>query len=405
VVGPERSADVSSDGSGIPRPTGGRHALDERGGIARLRRLLGLPILAAVLGVAVGIATSLAGGPQWEAQSTMVYTPPSQDPVVFPGANPAAAERELADAAATAASEAVLAPAAGRLGSGEDWTDLQSAVTVTPSPGSGVITLSVTATEAEEAAARLDAVVTSFAEVARQQAVDAANAAAAAAGTTVGPDGGAAEDVRARAEVLARTADPVRVLSTTAPDRTGPAVARDAATGGVLGLILAAGFLAVRSARPSRVSSARDVGEMFGLPVGVIRAGQVVPGSERLVDDLQRLGGPGTGHRLVVVPAGAASVAAAQEVAAVLRDTIPAHRPAEEHVPVADGGTAVDVGPAENRVRVTSDPTTTVVAPALHGATAVVLAVERGAPLREVRTVHRLSRHWERPPDAVVVTG
>ncbi|WP_217644926.1 hypothetical protein [Geodermatophilus amargosae] len=396
---------MNSGGSGTPRPTGGRHALDERGGIARLWRLLGLPLLATVLGAAAGVAVSLVGGPQWEAQSTMVYTPPSQDPVVFPGANPAAAEREVADAAALAASEAVLAPAAGRLGDGQAWTDLQGAVTVTPSPGSGVITVSVTATETEEVAARLAAVVTSFADVARQQAVDAANAAAAAAGATAGSDGGAAEDVRARAEVLARTADPVRVLSTTTPVQTAPAVPRDAATGGVLGLILAAGLLAVRSARPSRVSSARDAGEMFGLPVGVIRAGQVVPGSERLVEDLQRLGGPGTGHRLVVVPAGAASVAAAQEVAAVLRDTIPAHRPADEHVPVTDGGTAVDVGPAENRVRVTADPTTTVVAPALQQATAVVLAVEQGAPLREVRTVHRLSRHWERPPDAVVVTG
>jgi hypothetical protein len=144
---------------------------------------------------------------------------------------------------------------------------------------------------------------------------------------------------------------------------------------------------------------------MFGLPAGVIRAGQVVPGSERLVEDLQRLGGPGIGHRVVVVPAGAASVAAAQEVAAVLRDTIPAHRPADERVPVTDGGTVVDVGPAENRVRVTADPTTTVVAPAMREATAIVLAVERGAPLREVRTVQRLSRQWERPPDAVLVMG
>jgi capsular polysaccharide biosynthesis protein len=407
VVVPERSVDVSSGGLGTPRPTGGRHALDERGGIARLWRLLSLPLLATVLGAAAGVAVSLVGGPQWEAQSTVVYTPPSQDPVVFPGANPAAAEREVADAAALAASEAVLAPAASRLGDGQAWTDLQEAVTVTPSPGSGVITVSVTATEAEEVAARLAAVVSSFADVARQQAVDAANmaAAAAAAGGTAGSDGGAAEDVRARAEVLARTADPVRVLSTTTPVQTAPSVPRDAATGGVLGLILAAGLLAVRAARPSRVSSARDAGEMFGLPVGVIRAGQVVPGSERLVEDLQRLGGPGTGHRLVVVPAGVASVAAAQEVAAVLRDTIPAHRPADEHVPLTDGGTAVDVGPAENRVRVTADPTTTVIAPALLGATAVVLAVEKGAPLREVRTVHRLSRHWERPPDAVVVTG
>jgi hypothetical protein len=41
----------------------------------------------------------------------------------------------------------------------------------------------------------------------------------------------------------------------------------------------------------------------------------------------------------------------------------------------------------------------------LHGATAVVLAVERGAPLRQIRGVQRLSRQWERPPDAVVVTG
>ena len=398
---------MTSGGLGSSRNSGGRHALDERGGVARLWRLLGLPLFAAVLGAAAGVAVSLSGGPQWEAQSTVVYTPPSQDPVVFPGANPASADRELADAAALAASEAVLAPAVSRLGTGEGWTDLQEVVTVTPSPGSGVITVSVTGSEAEDTAARLGAVVSSFAEVTRQQAVDAANAAvaAAAADPTAGSDGGAAEDLRARAEVLARTADPVRVLSTTPPSQTGPAVPRDAATGGVLGLLLAAAFLAVRSARPSRVSSARDAGEMFGLPAGVIRAGQVVPGSERLVEDLQRLGGPGIGHRVVVVPAGAASVAAAQEVAAVLRDTIPAHRPADERVPVTDGGTVVDVGPAENRVRVTADPTTTVVAPALREATAIVLAVERGAPLREVRTVQRLSRQWERPPDAVLVMG
>ena len=87
----------------------------------------------------------------------------------------------------------------------------------------------------------------------------------------------------------------------------------------------------------------------------------------------------------------------------MLRDTIPAHRTADEHVAVADGGTAVGVGPAENRVRVTPDPTTTVIAPALREATAIVLAVEHGAPLREIRTAQRLSRQWQRPAHAVIV--
>jgi glutamine synthetase len=101
-------------------------------------------------------------------------------------------------------------------------------------------------------------------------------------------------------------------------------------------------------------------------------------------------------------------VAAAQEVAAVLRDTIPAHRNADEHVladgAAADGAAADGADPVTSWVRVTGDPSTTIVAPLLEEATAVVLAVQRGAPVREVRTVQRLGRQWQRPADAVIVT-
>jgi hypothetical protein len=250
-------------------------------------------------------------------------------------------------------------------------------------------------------------VTSAFADVARQQVVDAATRAAAAAGAGDLPASGTdtREDIAARAEVLVRTAQPVRVLSTVPPVQTGPAPLRNAATGGVLGVILAATLLAVRSARPVRVSTGRDAGELFGLPAGVITAGQVVPGSERLIEELQQLGGRGAAHQVLVVPAGPSSTGAAQEVAAVLRDTIPARLAAEEPARV-DGGATGEVAPhTASWVRVTGDPSATVVAPLLRQATAVVLAVERGAPLREVRAVQRVSRHWERRADAVIVTG
>ena len=393
---------------GSPRTSGGRHSLGPRSGLGRLWRLLWLPVVATVLGAAAGVAVSLAGGPSWEAETTVAFTPPSQDPLVFPGANPASADRELADAAALATSEAVLAPAASRLGTEQDWTVLRDATTVTPSPGSGVITIACTAADREGAATRVDAVVTAFADVTRQAVVDEATrtAEAAAAGNAPATEEDLA-DIRARAEVLARTADPVRVLSTTPPDQTAPAPVRDAATGGVLGLLLAATLLAVRSARPSQVSTGHDARELLGLPSGVIRAGQVAPGSEQLIEDLQRLEGRRPGHRVVVVPAGAASVAAAQEVAAVLRDTIPAHRTADEHVlpdgAAADGTAADRADPFTSWVRVTGDPSASIVGPLLEEATAVVLAVRRGAPVREVRTAQRLGRQWQRSPDAVIV--
>jgi hypothetical protein len=357
-----------------------------------------------VLGAMAGVAVSLVGGPSWDAESTVAFTPPSQDPLVFPGANPASADRELADAAALATSETILAPAASRLGTGEDWTVLRDATTVTPTPGSGVITIACTAADREDAAARVDAVVTAFADATRQAVVDEATrtAEAAAAGDIPATGQGDLADIRARAEVLARTAGPVRVLSTTPPDQTAPAPVRDAATGGVLGLLLAATLLAVRSARPSQVSTGHDARELLGLPAGVIRAGQVAPGSERLIEDLQRLEGRRPGHRVVVVPAGAASVAAAQEVAAVLRDTIPAHRTADERV-AADGAGVDALDPVTSWVRVTGEPSTTIVGPMLEEATAVVLAVRRGAPVREVRTAQRLGRQWQRSADAVIV--
>jgi hypothetical protein len=121
-----------------------------------------------------------------------------------------------------------------------------------------------------------------------------------------------------------------------------------------------------------------------------------------LIEDLQRLEGRRPGHRVLVVPAGAASTAAAQEVAAVLRDTIPAHRAADEHVP-ADGAAADRADPATSWVRVTGDPSATIIDPLLEEATAIVLAVQRGAPVREVRTAQRLGRQWRRPADAVIV--
>jgi capsular polysaccharide biosynthesis protein len=395
---------TASTGPGSPRASGGRHSLGPRSTLGRLWELLWLPVVGTVLGATAGVAVSLAGGPSWEAESTVAFTPPSQNPLVFPGANPASADRELADAAALATSETVLAPAASRLGTGEDWTVLQDATTVTPAWGSGVITIACTAADREDAAARVDAIVTAFADTTRQAVVDEATrtADAAAAGDTSVTGQGNLADIRARAEVLARTADPVRVLSTTPPDQTAPAPVRDAATGGVLGLLLAATFLAVRRARPSEVATGHDAGELLGLPAGVIRAGQVAPGSERLIEDLQRLEGRRPGHRVVVVPAGAASVAAAQEVAAVLRDTIPAHRTADEHVP-ADGAAADRADPATSWVRVTGDPSATLVDPLLEEGTAVVLAVKKGAPVREVRTAQRLGRQWRRPADAVIV--
>jgi capsular polysaccharide biosynthesis protein len=404
MVGPAGAGVVTaSTGPVSPRAAGGRHSLGPRSALGRLWELLRLPVAGTVLGVAAGVAVSLAGGPSWQAESTVTFAPPSQDLLVFPGANPASADRELADAAALATSQTVLAPAASRLGT-EDWTVLRDATTVTPTPGSSVITVAVTAADQADASARVNAVVTAFADAARQAVVDEATrtAEAAARGDTPAEGQGDLADIRARAEVLARTADPVRVLSTTPATQTAPAPVRDAATGGVLGLLLAATLLAVRRVRPSQVSTGHDAGEVLGLPAGVIRAGQVVPGSERLIEDLQRLEGRRPGHRVVVLPAGAASVAAAQEVAAVLRDTIPAHRAADEHVP-ADGAAADRTDPATSWVRATGNPSATIVAPLLEEATAVVLAVQGGAPVREVRAAQRLSRQWQRPPDAVIV--
>lgn len=375
-------------------------------GLARLWRLLRLPLAAAPLGAALGIAVSAAAGPQWQVQSTVAFSSSSQDPVLFSSSNASVADRELADATALATSEAVLAPAADRLGTGEDWTTLQDVITVTPSTGSDIITISGTAPSRSRAAARVEAVVASFAQVSRQRVVEAARRTAAAATSGDAPASGAQalSDIAARAGVLASTAEPVRVLSTTAPTQTGPALARDGATGAVLGLLLAAAVLVLLAARPSRVSTSQDAAEIFGLPSGALRDGQVLPGSRSLISDLQRLNGDRREQRLVVVPAGSASSKAAVEVAAALQSTPPGRRPAD--VPFAapgppDGSDAAVAG----WVVVTGDPLTTVVSPLLREASAVVLAVGGGAPMREVRTVHRLSGQWERPPDAVIVAG
>jgi capsular polysaccharide biosynthesis protein len=386
------------------RATGGRHARNHQQGLARLWSLLWLPVVAAGLGGVLGVALSFAGAPSWQAEATVTFSPPSQDPLLFPAANPASAARELADATALAVSEEVLAPAAAALDGVEDWTDLRDTVTVTPVPGSSVISVAATAPDEEAAAATVEAVVAAFAQAARDGVVEAARRAAAAVtadGVTAG--GEVVEDVLARAEILALTADPIRVLTTSPPEQTAPAPVRNGATGVVLGIILAAAYLAVRIARPSRVTSGSDVGELLQLPSGAIRAGQVVPGSERLIEDLQHLSAGSPARLLLVVPAGPASVGAAQEVAAVLRDTIPAHRVADEHVPQDAGGPAGPEGSGGTWVQATGDPTGTIVAPLAREATAVILAVQSGAPVREVRTAERLTRQWERAPDAVIL--
>ncbi|NAZ88172.1 YveK family protein, partial [Kineococcus indalonis] len=257
--------------------------------LSRAWRLARLPLAAAVLGALAGVAAGSALGPSWQVESTVAFTPTSQDPLLFANANSAVAERELAEATSFLLSQDVLTTAARALGSGERWTDLQDALTATPQPGSNVITLTGSADDAGRATARVEAVTAAFADRSRQQVVEEADRTAAAARASAqglpASQRAALDDIAARAAVAARTADPVQVLGTRPPVRTRPVPWRDGATGAVLGLIAASAVLVLLAARPSRVLSGRDAGELLGLPWGTVRGGEVARGSEGQVLD------------------------------------------------------------------------------------------------------------------------
>lgn len=369
-----------------------------------LRGPVGLLALAGaltLLGAVTGLLLSSALGPRWEAGATVSFTSVSADPLLFGNPNASLTERDTADAAALAVSQAVLEPASQILGTDEPWEELQGNVTVTPQPGSSILTLTATAAEPEVAEARLAAVTDSLSQVLRQRVVAAATATAAAASaratTASAEQRGALSEIAARAEVVAETADPVQVLTTEAPDQVRPAPVRDAATGAVFGLLLAATALVLVRVRPSKVTGGRDAAELLGLPAVVLRSGEIADGTARLVDDLCRLAGQAPNPCLVVIPAGLRGQEAAREVAGVLTDGA---RQVQDDGPVLRGR-----GSNAPRVVVTGDPLTSVVEPSTRHAGAVVLAVEAGTSSRELRAVHRLTAEWDHRPDAVIVTG
>ncbi|GAB7193727.1 hypothetical protein NUM3379_44370 [Kineococcus sp. NUM-3379] len=389
------------------RPTGvSAHSRWRESG--RAARLGGLAAAVTLVGALLGLLVSALGETRWEVEATLRLVAPAQDPLLFGGGvNASALEREVADSAALAVSEAVLAPAAARLGDA-DWTTLQDAVEVEPNPGTDILTVLCSADSSDVARERMRAITESFAEVSRQQTVDAASriasAAAARADNASAGDTQALRDVAARSQVLADTAQPVQVLTTTDPRMEGPSWFRDAATGAVLALILTAAVLAFRTARPASVSSERDASEILGLPAGSVRDGAVLPASRQLIADLRRLSSDSTGRPIVVIPVGVMSRSAADEVAGVLR--------AHSHDLVQGVPTRTVNGRDVNShvgdgvlVRVTGDPASTVVAPECRTAGAIVLAVERSTSVRDLRATGRLFPAWDRRPDAVIVVG
>jgi capsular polysaccharide biosynthesis protein len=353
-----------------------------------------------VLGAAAGLLLSRALGPEWSAGATVSFSSVSADPLLFGNPNASLTERDTADAAALAVSQSVLEPASALLGTGTPWDELQRSVTVTPQPGSSILTLEATAADGPDAAARLLAVTNSLEEVLRQRVVEAASstATAAAAAAAAAPEGqqGALSEIAARARVVAATADPVQVLTTEAPQQVRPAPVRDAATGAVLGLLLAAAALVLVRVRPAKVTNGRDAGELLGLPAGQLRTGEAGDETVALVDDLRRLAHQSLQPCLVVIPAGAGGAAAAQEVAALLTGS------ADQVVGKQRAG-AGERTAATPRVVITGDPLTSVVEPSVRHAGAVVLAVETGTSSRTLRAVHHLTAAWEHRPDAVIV--
>lgn len=357
-----------------------------------LRRPILLAATVALLGGLVALVVSAALGERWRAEATVVHTA-TADPLLFNGTNDATTQRSLLNAAGFAVSETVLEPAAQTLPGFDDWADLRGAVTVTPEPGSSLLTISAWAHGRQEAQDIVAAVTESFVEASRRRAVDIATATAAAAraGARSAESGerGVLLDLAARADVVAQTVQPVTVLSQAPPVRTRPVLLRDVATGAVFGLLLTAALLLLPYKRGRSVVWAQDAAELLGLPVAEVASGEIIGGSSML-DQIWHLIGQHPSGRLVVVPAGASSVSAAAAVAALLRTSMP----------VRPGPSGLGY-----QVEVAGDPLTSVVAPLVRTSGAVIFAIEQGAPAREVRTSHLLSKSWDRPADAAIIVG
>lgn len=353
-----------------------------------------LALLLTALGAAAGAAVSLVGGPSWEASRTLAYTTYSADPLLAGGPpSETYLQRSLQNAATLAQSQEVLEPAADGLGL-SGWTELRDAVSVTPESGTDVLQLTATASAAGPAQERLDAVTESLTQVAQQRVVDTASAVATAARRSLEqtPEGSGLQELAARADVIARTARPVQVLSTPPPAQTGPDLLRDVATGAVLGLLLAAGVLVLLRVVSGRVRTGRDAGEVLALPSAEVRSGGLDDQGERLVHDLLRAAAAHPRRRLLVVPAGSSSLAAADELAELVEQ----HRTCPEVGPDGAGDVVVLVA---------DDPSTSVLSADAQDSSVVALAVAPGVPARDVRTVQRMSERWERPLAAAFVGG
>jgi capsular exopolysaccharide synthesis family protein len=237
-----------------------------------LRRRIKLILFVTLLAGAIAVALSVVRTPKYEASTDLQFTDPGlQAPsLIGGGGNVDFFPQNVSGAGAARATRAdVLGDASRALGGNPTADDLRSDTTVTVNANNNLVTLTVSADNADNAAREANVLAASVKRLTRKDAKDFYEQKAAS--FPRGPD---AAPLRARLRALAVVAEPVTIVKPAeVPDSpASPKPVRDTLIALFLGLMLGIGIAFLRETLDRRATGGHEVQKRLALPlVGYVR--------------------------------------------------------------------------------------------------------------------------------------
>ena len=211
-----------------------------------LRRRWATVLAATLVMIAVAVAVNLATTPQFSSTTRLFFAVDTSESVTDLAQGSTFAEKQMTSYAEVVTSPLVLDPVIDKLDVPLDSTQLAEMVTVTIPPETVILDISVTTTDAREAARFANAIGREVAGVAASLAPEGADGSTTVRATTIAP-----------------------AVASESP--SSPRVLRNLALGLALGLLLGLGIAFLRHALDTKVRAEQDLRAMTDSPVlGVI---------------------------------------------------------------------------------------------------------------------------------------
>jgi polysaccharide biosynthesis transport protein len=251
------------------------------GPLDALIKRLPLIVLCAVVAAGAALAVSLRQDKEYTATSTLLFRDQLLDERVFGSDTPDGTDpaREAATNVRLVSLEAVAARTARRLDAGLTPAQVQSKVVVTADGSSDVVTIEAKDGRPEQASRLADAFANSyiaFRRSADRERIDQARALIERQLDELAPEARGGE----QGQLLRRSARQLRILSAlqtgnaelvqpalTPSSPSSPKPVRNAALGGLLGLLLGAGLALVLSVRDRRIRNVDEMQALVGRPL------------------------------------------------------------------------------------------------------------------------------------------